>query len=198
MNKLFIFIIIIGLFSYFNRERFMNRTFHHNRNVRLTQSSYHYVLNYKRQLVKNISRLLNDLDIKFVIGHGNLLEYERQKPIYHDDDVDIRFDVKDMRKWKNYCQNITNKTRYNLIFDDRFQKIEAQMHNGIQARLKYSNEIDVHLDLVASEVDIDFWKDYDIDFTNLRKIKYLGCDCYAPSKEDTNKMLTVHYGKDYL
>ena len=135
MNKLFIFIIIIGIFSYFNRERFMNRTFQYNKNVRLTRSSYHYVLNYKRQLVKNITRLLNDLDIKFVIGHGNLIEYERKKPIYHDDDVDIRFDVKDMNKWKNYCRNITNKTRYNLIFDDRFQDIDAQLYNGIQARL---------------------------------------------------------------
>lgn len=42
-----------------------------------------------------IGKLLNSIVILCeYVAHGTLLEYERGQPIYHDDDLDIRFDLK--------------------------------------------------------------------------------------------------------
>ena len=101
--------------------------FQHN-DLILTRKTYTYVYRYKQQIARAIYNLLTDLNIRFVISYGNLIEYERQMPIYHDDDVDVRFSVEDWDKWAGYCQvpsNINNP-KYNLIFDDRFGNIDAQ------------------------------------------------------------------------
>jgi hypothetical protein len=156
----------------------------------------------------NITNLLNKLNIKFVISHGNLIEYERQQPIYHDDDLDIRMNVKDIKKWSNFCnENDMILPEYNLKFDERFKKINSQMHNGIQCRLiNFYNKnkipqynMDIHCDLVASVVTLKkCWMDYNIDYNNLRKIIYLGVNTYSPNKNDTIKILTTQYGNDYI
>ena len=71
--------------------------FQHNRK-NISFDTYIYTFLYKQQLLKNITLLLESLNIKFVISHGNLIEYERKKYIFHDDDLDIRFDVRDQHK----------------------------------------------------------------------------------------------------
>lgn len=182
--------------------------FQHNDKTQITLSSYIYVILYKKQLLSNVTKLLNDLSIKFVISHGNLIEFERGTPIYHDDDVDIRFDVSDIPKWMDFCsKNECILNNYNLVFDGRFKKFEYQVYNGIQCRLiKFHNEdcikeystMDIHCDIVASHVTIDFWMDYLIDFSNLRTVSYLGVRTSAPSKEDTYSVLSTQYGSKYL
>ena len=189
--------------------------FQHNNNIIVTPISYNYVKEYKKQLIFNITKLLNDLNIKFVIGHGNLLEYERGLPIHHDDDLDIRMDIKDFPKWENFCKKSNKETKYNLLFDSRFKKMKSQKYNGIQCRLiKFNNKknikefkMDIHCDLVASTVGTDFWLDYNINNSDLRKIKYLDVNTYAPNKDDTKRVLTIRkpgggsgggYGKNYL
>ena len=82
-----------------------------------------------------------------------------------------------------------------------------QLKNGIQAKLiKFKNdfdyqeypEMDIHLDLVINEVESDIWLNYDVNFDNLRKINFMGIKTYAPSINDTKKILTKEYGKNYL
>jgi len=162
---------------------------------------------YKKQLLYNITKLLDKLNIQFVISHGNLIEYERQKPIYHDDDLDIRMNVNDLEKWSKFCnENDMILPEYNLKFDGRFKKINLQLINGIQCRLihfynKYKipvYKMNIHCDLVANIVSSKFWMNYNIDYNNLRKIVYLGVNTYAPNKNDTIKVLQDQYGKDYL
>jgi hypothetical protein len=186
----------------------LNLKFQHNKKIIVNLKTYKYVREYKKQLVKNITQLLNDLDIKFVISHGNLLEYERRTPIYEDDDVDIRMNIDDKDKWILFCADEKNKIniKYNLKFDDRFTKMKQQFINGIQVELlNFVNNtninvynIDIHLDLVFNYVESNIWKSYNIDFNNLRKIKYLEIATYAPSKTDTDRVLRKDYGKYYL
>jgi hypothetical protein len=184
-------------------------SFQHNTNVKINKDTYAYVLEYKRQLLKNITQLLNDLEIQFVISHGNLIEYERDKKIYHDDDLDIRFFVDDIDKWSTYCTNINNinNSMYNLEFDNRFTNINQQKINGIQANLiQFDNikniktfpDMDIHCDLVANNINDFPWIFYDIDYNNLREITYLDINTYAPSKEDTIRILKKEYGNSYM
>jgi len=188
-------------------NRDIKNKFFQNNKVQITRSSYFYVYNYKKQLLGNITKLLNDLDIRFVISHGNLIEYERNKKIYHDDDLDIRFDGRDLLKWENFCSSKHDLNKYNLDFDKRIDNINRQKQNGIQARLiKFKNdfdyqeypEMDIHLYLVLNKVTSNVWIDYNINFDNLRKIKLMGVETYAPSVDDTKKILTKEYGKNYL
>lgn len=179
--------------------------FQHNK-LKITKESYTYVFEYKQQLLYSITKLLNDLGIKFVISHGNLIEFTRNKPIYHDDDLDIRFNKNDFYKWENFCNN-NNKIlpKYNLKFDHRFKDFHKQIYNGIQCRLiKFYNknnineyEMNLHCDLVANIVGNKFWPDYNINYNSLRKIKYLSVETFAPSIKDTHKVLSKQYG-NYL
>jgi len=182
--------------------------YQHNENITITHENYKYVIECKKQLVYHITNLFNDLNIRFVIAHGNLIEYERNEPIYNDDDVDVRFCVEDIEKWKKYCENNEkDNAKYNLIFDNRFNDIDNQLYDGIQGYLitfnnkdniKTFNDIKVGIDVVPSIVDKKVWRDYNIDFNNLRKIDYIGVCTYVPSKEDTIKLLTSQYGKRYI
>lgn len=181
--------------------------FYHNKNI-ITFDSYTYVKLYKKQLLENITTLLEDLNIKFVISHGNLIEYVRGKYIFQDDDLDIRFDTNDFEKWKNYCKNNShNNIKYNLNFNHNFYSAEKQLVYGTQANLiKFVNKnkiqeypkMDIHLDLVANNVNYGPWCKYNINFNNLRKIRYLDIETFAPSLIDTNKVLIKEYGPLYI
>jgi len=188
--------------------------FNQNDHITVTPHVYYYVREYKRQLVFFITKLLDDLNIKFVISHGNLIEYERGSPIHHDDDVDIRMNIKDCYKWVTFCKENNNATNYNLVFDSRFKNkgISSQQYDGIQCRLiTFINKqninkqkikeykMDMHCDLVASIVECKrIWSDYNIDYSDLRKINYLGVETYAPNKNDTKRVLIRDYGINYL
>jgi mannosyltransferase OCH1-like enzyme len=183
--------------------------FQHNNKIVITKDSYKYVKEVKKQLLKNVTSLLHNLNIKYVIGHGNLLDFERSDPpIYHDDDIDLRLDIRDINKWISYCNSMVSNIdyKYNIKYDNRIKDTEQQKINGIQLRLlEFKNpfiieeyNVDVHVDLVFNRVKNKFWKDYDINYNNLRDIEYLGINCTAPSKEDTHKMLSEQYGKKYI
>jgi hypothetical protein len=209
-NTLFIDILMIigscGTRSLVRNNR--SYFFQHNNKFRIDFDSYTYVKTYKQQLLKNITKLLNDLDIKFVISHGNLIEHTRGKYIFGDDDLDIRFDIKDFKKWEDYCNtNLHNNIKYNLDFDNRFYDKKKQIYNGIQAKLiKFDNHqklkvfphFDIHLDLVNNNTETDFWPNYDIDFNNLREIEYLTIKTFAPNLDDTNRILRHQYGPGYM
>ena len=204
---LVIFIVISALlYSHFP----FNYTFvyQHNSAHMINTDTYTYVYEYKTQLLQNMTRLLNDLHIRFCIAHGNLIEHTRGKPIYHDDDLDLRLCKDDIGRWLEYCKNNGGDIhRYNLRFDGRFSDADAQKKNGIQVRLKHFQndsrikvfeDMDIHCDLVANNIHTDIWIVYDIDYNNLRKISYLGVDTYAPSEADTERILTKEYGSNYM
>lgn len=180
--------------------------FQHNK-VTITRRSYLYVYEYKKQLLKNITKLLTDLDIKFVICYGNLIEYERKKPIYRDDDLDIIFNVDDILKWSKFCENNDRELiKYNLKFDQRFKNIKKQKFNGIQCQLiNFKNikqiktyNMDIHCDLVANIVKSSFWPNLNINFDAVREITFYNTKTYAPSTIDTNNILINQYGENYL
>ena len=204
---LIMFIILCVLLSVFVLSKY-TLVFQHNMTFIINTNTYTYVKEYKRQLIKNMTQLLDDLHIRFCIGHGNLIEYARGKPIYHDDDLDLRFSKEDMGKWFEYCKNNGKHAyKYNLLFDHRFSDVDAQKENGIQVNLldfendrniKAFKKMDIHCDLVANNIKTNVWIVYDIDFNNLRKVSYLGVDTYVPSEEDTVRILTKEYGSDYM
>lgn len=185
-----------------------SKRFQHNTRIKVNKQSYEYVSQYRHQLLSNVAKLLDDLDIKYVISHGNLLEYVRGEPIYHDDDIDLRFDINDFWKWERYCKNLNNRLddKYNLKYDKRIFNPKRQLYDGIQIRLiKFMNtdnikefNMDIHCDLVASKVPHRTWMNYHIDYSNLRKIKYLGTNTYAPSLYDSDYVLKTNYGKNYI
>lgn len=205
---LFLLIVIVIIIVKYNitKETWLN--YQHNRSIIVTPTTHKYIYQYKKQLLKNITRLLNDLQIKFVISHGNLLEFERRETIYQDDDLDIRFDCNDWNRWDSYCLKPKNKNnpKYNLIFDNRFTNIKQQQLNGIQCRLIHFNNphhikcftMDIHCDLVNHKINSKTWIYYDINFSQLRPITYLGINTWAPNKKDSIRMLKKDYGTNYL
>jgi hypothetical protein len=185
--------------------------FYHNK-VLVTKESYAYVKEYKTQLLRAVDSLLRSLNIRYCIGHGNLLEYERQKPIYGDDDVDIRVDSRDYRKllYKTLRKEKTF-TDFNIRLQysdwynsDLLCKAKALWYHVSLIKFDNSSNLKIvnmpiYLDIVTSlECANGFWIHYDIDYGNLRPIKYLDVDTFAPSKEDTKKVLIKQYGKDYI
>jgi hypothetical protein len=176
----------------------------------VTPDTYNYVTEYKKQLLQSITSLLDDVGIKYVISHGNLIEYVRGKPIYHDDDIDIRYDERDFAKWIEFTK--TKKSpmllQYNLRFDSRFNSEREQKMTGLHCNLiNFKNTTDivvyprvfVNCDLVCSKLTTTkCWMNYDINFDDLRKIKYYDIDTYCPNEADTNRVLSTQYGENYL
>jgi hypothetical protein len=186
--------------------------YQHNKTTVVTTETYKYVYMYKKQLLQNVTTMLNKINVKFVISHGNLIEFARNKPIYHDDDLDIRFDINDMPKWQRFCDaNCNHLTKYNICFDNRFKYIDKQKYNGIQCRLiKFHNidniteysKMDIHCDLIASVVGINkhkpIWPPCNINFDKRMIINYLGVNTFAPNHSDTHMILSKQYGPHYI
>ena len=174
--------------------------------IEINKNNYKYVKEYKKELFKNIVSVLNNNNIRYVIGHGNLIEYERKRPIIQDDDIDIRYNVRDIVRYIKYCKSLKNNVdiENNLVFDDRLTNFKQQLNNGIQVRLhKFDSNIeytgDIHCDLVPNKlINQNFWIDYNVFCKPLRKIKYYGTESYAPSKELTKYYLEKEYGKNYM
>lgn len=181
----------------------MKKYFYHHNKIRLTLESYNLVREIKKRLLFNINKLLVNLNIKYTIACGNLIEYERGSPIYHDDDIDIRVDFRDWEKWVSYLSNINGSDIENNLTFKRVQ----QDKNGLWYHvflLKYDNinlikGLNVGIDLVIStECAGGFWKKYDINFDDLRSISYLDINTFAPNINDTKKVLQMDYGPNYI
>jgi hypothetical protein len=183
--------------------------YQHNNTVIINKQTYTYVYQYKKQLLSNITRLLNDLQIKFVIAHGNLIEYERGKPIVHDDDIDIRIDKNDFYKWIKFLKNCKSPYiyKYNLMFDNLINGKKYITLEWLHCRLikftnngniKEFNNMDIQCDLVTSASFDNTWIEYNINFNKLRSILYLDVNTFAPSVDDTVNVLSSQYGKNYL
>ena len=189
------------------------RVFQHNTHVPVNSTTYTFVLAYRRRLLQLLTALLTNLGIRHVIAHGNLIEYERGTPSVHDDDVDIRFDVRDFDKWSGYCLGAdavladpsVRIADASLHWDERLMDMRRQRHDAIQARLQVTTHathpfnVDVHADVVASVVRMkSTWLDYKVvDFDALRRVTYLGVETYAPSTRDTETVLAAEYGADW-
>ena len=227
MNKnifiIFIFIITFLIVCKKTIENFGERVYFIDKNTKkvvkemvyyqhneliVNEDNLKYCNEVKKQLLHNISSLLKSLNIKFVISHGNLIEFARKASIHHDDDIDIRMCSEDFDKWIKYCKklNCLVDNKYNLKYDHRIFNFEEQKDNGIQIRLNNlinNNNIkiynmDIHCDLVLNTIESETWIKYDIDFNNLREVKYLGTTTYAPSEEDTDRILKKEYGENYI
>jgi hypothetical protein len=173
----------------------------HNKNIQVTKDSYAYVYEYKRQLMSNLERFLRDSNIKHVISHGNLIEYERGRPIYHDDDIDIRINNDDISK-----VNLSILGRYNLKVTGSILKL---LESNIYCFWHHINLIvfesdipvvnmKIFADLVCNKTNRKPWTVYDINYDSVREIDYLGTKTFAPSKEDTLRLLEKEYGENWI
>lgn len=181
--------------------------FQHNDRTPITDETYTYVYRYKQELLRRLTALLDSIGVRFVVAHGNLIEFVRGSPIYHDDDLDLRFAAQDMEKWMNWCktQQGTEFPAHNLAFDGRLHDREKQESNGIQVRLinpPYASEacatMDVHADLVTSRTKTsDFWMAYDLDYSGIRRTRFMGADTWVPSLADAHRLLAAQYGAFY-
>lgn len=185
--------------------------FQHNKNVCVDIDSYAYVKSYKSQLLMNLGQLFSDIGVRYVISHGNLLEYERGEPIHHDDDIDLRVCRKDIEKWAMYCNEPCNmkNPKYNIKFDKRFMDMDRQIQNGVQCWLiqfkdsegiciKTFEKMNIHADVVLDSVTSNFWMDYDIDWDSIEEVTFLNIKTYVPNKKDRERVLTANYGVKYI
>lgn len=179
--------------------------FQHNRTIKINVNSYEYVKAYKSEMLRNLAQLFSDIHVRYVISHGNLLEYERGQPIFQDDDLDIRVCKLDIEKWGAYCKEPTNQTnpKYNIRFDNRFHNMDRQKNNGIQCWLINFNfkdttdaltKMNIHADIVFDSVPSKQWMDYDIDWEGIEEITYMDTITYVPKKEERNRLLKKNYG----
>ena len=179
----------------------MSYRFQHNKSFIVTSENYKHVLNQRKTLLSKLTSVLKEHDIKWVLGHGNLIECVRGEPIYHDDDIDIRLDIDDIHKWIQYQNSCVNgiDEKYGLKYDDRYCQIEKQKYNGIQVELiETMPPFRIHADIVFNIVGSDFWLNYLIDYDSIKPVRYLDCDCYIPNDDDTARVLITQYGNNYL
>jgi hypothetical protein len=179
--------------------------FQHNHR-KITEEDYNYMIAYKRELLKNIGNLLDKLGIKYVISHGNLLEYTRGTPIYQDDDIDIRYDINDLDKWLEYCKSLTkcsdienNLTILRKIMGlGPFKKMYIIKLRHFQYEHKVPFNFKIWCDFIANDINIGTFGRYDVFQEELRKIQYLGVDTYVPNQILTEKLLSDEYGNNYI
>ena len=74
------------------------RCFQHNSEFTVTREAYQWVTSVKSKLLTEVTALLTNLGIRYVVAHGNLLEIERLRQgqlqaIAHDDDLDLRIEA---------------------------------------------------------------------------------------------------------
>ena len=195
--------------------------------VLVTDETLKYTQTYKGELLKRIVNILNFLDIKYYLSNGNLIEYLRGNLIIHDDDIDIRYDIRDFSKWKNYCLKLENRNnkyydvKHNLIFDNRAIKFEKQRENGIQIKLDIENitnislrnksilkncpnnllEKGIHADLVPC-CSNGIWQESCYVFLQkkaLRNVTIFGIkNVSIPNKKICHYILKKQYGREYL
>lgn len=184
--------------------------YQHNSTTQITKENYKYVREYKKQLLQNVTNLLNDLNIKFVIGHGLLIEFIRGNPIYHDDDIDIRFDINDNNKVMNIIDILNNKNNiYNLCVNDISCPVKRTKNIRIFYKFKFKLilfenkenieeflNLHIEVDLVSSNGES--FIEYNINFNNIRKVIIYDVETYVPSVEDTHKVLRLEYGGKYM
>lgn len=194
----------------------LQKFYQHNNKVLITEDNYLKVHNQKIKAIDSIHKIFEKHNIKYVIGHGNLIQYVRKKPIYHDDDVDIRICHDDVDKLYNYFDSLpklnnidthrilklSNGGKYDkdfdIYFDNRCNNKNNFLNNGIQAKfLDIKNPFNIFIDLVSSFTESKFWLNYDIDWLKIKKVKCYNIYFYVPSDEDTHKVLLTQY-KNYL
>lgn len=187
--------ISIFLGNKYNIIAFPIKKYQHNKTINICEDTYKYVTEYRKQLLSKTAKLLKELDIRYCISHGNLIEYERKQPIFHDDDIDIRICSDDHYKFREYYKsNKNNNLEFHFLNPNQLKLINFENTKNIK---KYNN-FDIHLDIISSNVSGGPWTKYDIDFNNLREIKYLGVNTFAPNKEDTLRVLKREYGPNYM
>jgi cytidyltransferase-like protein len=169
----------------------------HNFKIDVTKQTYSYVFAYKQQLFQELVALFEQYSIPYVISDGNLLEYERNIPIYHDDDIDLRVECSSFMQF----ETIVKSTVHNRILFESCGPF--WWHASLRSFQKPNPDFVVfdmklYADIVASDQTYYVWKPYDIDFRNLRKIVYLYSETYAPSVKDTIRVLTNEYGAGYI
>ena len=179
----------------------------HNSKVQVTKYSYAYVYEYKRQLMSNLAKFLSDLKVNYVISHGNLIEYERGRLIYHDDDIDIRIDRNDI---PNVNFSLLSKYNLKLVESDYINHVRRM--GFIQKKICYWHHINlvefksrislpnmtIFADLVCNRTNTIPWNEYDINYRNIREIVYMETKTFAPSKEDTLRLLEKEYGENWI
>lgn len=188
--------LIIGLYVA-TRYRFYHSW------IVVTEGGYRIVTEARRRLVRGVASALEDHGIRYVLGHGNLLEFTRGKAIVHDDDVDVRVDVRDFDRWMQYCAQTgsVDRARGLSLRDARRTDAAAQRVNGLQISLLDDPHprFDVHVDVVPSVVSSPVWTDYSAAFTQpLRRALYLGVPVRVPSAEMAERLLRREYGPSFL
>tara|TARA_B110000438_G_C15595652_1_gene555768 strand:- start:60 stop:737 length:678 start_codon:yes stop_codon:yes gene_type:complete len=196
------FIIILNIFGtifyFLNKYKLDCSKFQHN-NIYINKENFEYMRAYKKELFKNVTKLLDDLDIKYVISDGNLLEYYRGDIIVEDDDIDIRVNYKDWDKFEKY--NLTYDKvdkKYNLTYDIVDKK---WYHIRLNKFKEFQNEkFDIHCDLVSSDLigTSGCWLNVNYFFDKeLNNVKYMGVNTYTPQNGLINKFLKEYYGPNF-
>tara|TARA_Y100000991_G_C21873738_1_gene306325 strand:+ start:121 stop:822 length:702 start_codon:yes stop_codon:yes gene_type:complete len=151
------------------------------------------------------NKLFRKLNIRYVIGHGSLIEIERNSVIPYDNDIDIRIHNNDLQKLINYgktCVKVGDRfydpDNKDIFYENRIINKKNILNNGVQSFLITNKNI--HVDIVPMNVKVkEIWIDYDIAFhKKLRKKKYKDADnIYVPSKKIAHKLLNQEYGFFY-
>lgn len=196
------FIIILNIFGtifyFLNKYKLDCSKFQHN-NININKENFEYLTVYKKELFKNVTKLLDDLDIKYVISDGNLLEYYRGDIIVQDDDIDIRVNYKDLNKFQKY--NLTHDKldeKYNLSYekvDEKWYQIRLDKFKEFK-----NGKFDIHCDLVSSDLigTEGGWLNVNYFFDKeLNNVKYMGVNTYTPQNSLINKFLKENYGPNF-
>lgn len=180
----------------------MTRCFYHSNTIPVSKESYAYVRKVLHELLYKTDKILRELGCRYTISHGSLIEYQRGAPIYHDDDIDIRVDSRDFHRVRAYIGGAVKIDEANNVTFTKYWGDPNWYHVDLITREHdpyFNKNFPISLDLVTSNsCSNGFWERYDIDFDNLRCVKFMDIDTFAPSETDTHKVLLNGYGANYL
>jgi glycerol-3-phosphate cytidylyltransferase len=168
----------------------------HNKHLSLIEEHISLVKSEKTRLMREVSSWLHKCGVRFVLGHGNLIEQRRGCTIDHDDDIDVRICYADREKLCDPPHSLLVKGWENMT------------KCGLQVWLSQPDpfcellDLDIHLDLCPAHLpdrtNPNYFREYDIDWDTVREVLYLGSVAYIPNEWDTYKVLDGQYGEGWI
>jgi hypothetical protein len=176
----------------------------------------------KKVLLQKVISLLKELGIRSVLDGGDLLAYTRNRTIYHDDDLDLRYSNNDVDKLVSYGETLSNLKLHpellvdlnrRIVFDRRIVNATQMLYNGVQVWLACSSTAqdnlgrppdssmwELHADIVPATPGLKspVWADVSRNLANTVESTYLGVNVLVPNRKEAERYLATRYGKGFM
>lgn len=196
-----IMVVVVLVIALMKSRYVLPLRFTHSRALVTTQS-LDRVSHEREQLLAKVMDVFRAIGVRnHFISDGNLLDYRRGGgTILQDDDIDIRVSTEQYARWVSYCESISVDSDAGIDEARGIIVSKAFGGQGYQVMLVDADpDLAVHADVVPGHVSSFPWIKIPAPvFTRLKPAKYLGVDVNVPDDKDTDVLLRMFYGGNYM